>query len=196
MRPSSPGVRVIVLGPPGSGKSTHARRLADHLAAVHLSVGAALRDEVAKRSPLGERIDVMVATGELVETADVLATLEAPLVAATAAGGWVLDGAPRTLAQAEVLDEWLDDLEAPVECVIALDVPDSEVRDRLLRRGRADDEPDVIAHRLEGWKYDGGAVLDWYETKRRLVRVDGVGEVEDVARRVIAAVENFGPSSG
>src|SRR3546814_11000286 len=80
-----------------------------------LSVGAALRDEVAKWSPLGERIAATVAAGALAETADVLAILEAPLVAATGSGGWVLDGAPRTLTQAEVLDNWLDDLEAPVE---------------------------------------------------------------------------------
>lgn len=180
-----------MLGPPGSGKSTHARLLAEHLAVIHLSVGAALREEAAKQSLLGERIAAMVAAGELVDTADVLAILEAPLVAATGSGGWVLDGAPRTLTQAEVLDDWLDHLEAPVECVISLFVPDAEVRSRLLRRGRADDTPDVIARRLQVWQRDGGAVLDWYETKRRLIRVDGVGEVADVARRVTAAVEQF-----
>lgn len=183
-----------MLGPPGSGKSTHARLLAEHLAVIHLSVGAALRDEVAKRSPLGERIASTVAAGELAETADVLAILEVPLVAATGSGGWVLDGAPRTLTQAEVLEEWLDDLEAPVDCVVALDVPDAEIRSRLLRRGRADDTPDVIAHRLQLWERDGGAVLSWYETKRRLVRVDGVGDVPDVARRVTAAVERLARS--
>lgn len=183
-----------MIGPPGSGKSTHARSLADHLAVVHLSVGAALRDEVAKQSPLGERIGTMVSAGELVNTTDVLSILEAPLAAATESGGWVLDGAPRTLAQAEVLDDWLDDLQAPVDCVVALDVSDSEVQSRLLRRGRADDTLDVIAHRLQGWRSDGGAVLNWYETKRRLVRVDGVGDVADVARRVITAVQRFGRS--
>lgn len=179
-----------MLGPPGSGKSTHAGLLAEHLAVIHLSVGAALRNEIAaKRSPLGERIAAMVAAGELVDTADVLAILETPLAAATRSGGWVLDGAPRTLTQAEVLDDWLEGLEAPVDCVIALDVPEAEVRSRLNRRGRADDTPEVIAHRLLVWKRDGGAVLSWYETKRRLIRVDAVGDVTDVARRVTAAVE-------
>lgn len=187
-------MRVIMLGPPGSGKSTHARLLAEHLAVAHLSVGAALRDEVAKRSPLSERIGAMVAAGELVNTTDVLAILEAPLAAATGAGGWVLDGAPRSLTQAEVLDDWLDGLEASVDCVVGLDVPDAEVRSRLLQRGRADDTPDVIAHRLQAWQRDGGAVLNRYEEKRRVVRVDGTGGVTDVARRVTVAVEQFARS--
>lgn len=80
-----------MLGPPGSGKSTHARLLAEHLDVIHLSVGAALRDEVAKRSPLGERMAAMVAAGELVDTADVLAILEAPLASIhrSACRGWV-----------------------------------------------------------------------------------------------------------
>src|SRR3546814_10401953 len=125
---------------------------------MHLSVGAALRDEVAKWSPLGARIAATVAAGALAETADVLAILEAPLVAATGSGGWVLDGAPRTLTQAEVLDNWLDDLEAPVDCVVALDVPDAELRERLLRRGRADDTAEVIQHRLQVGQRDGGGV--------------------------------------
>src|SRR3546814_13731626 len=106
-----------MLGPPGSGKSTHARLLAEHLAVIHLSVGAALRDEVAKWSPLGERIAATVAAGALAETADVLALLEAPLVAATGSGGWVLDGAPRTLPPAEVLDNCLSDLASPGDFV-------------------------------------------------------------------------------
>lgn len=183
-----------MLGPPGSGKSTHARLLAERLTVIHLSVGAVLRGEVAKRSPLGERVATMVAAGELVDTADLLAILESPLTAATGSGGWVLDGAPRTLTQAEVVDDWLDDMQAPVDCVIALEVPDAEVRSRLLQRGRADDTTDVIARRLRGWQRDGGAVLNWYETKRRLVRVDGVGDVTDVARRVTGAVERFARS--
>lgn len=140
---------------------------------------------------MGERIAAMVAAGELVDTADVLAILDAPLAAATGLGGWVLDGAPRTLTQAEVLDDWLDDLGAPVDCVIALEVPDAEVRSRLLRRGRVDDTPDVIAHRLQVWHRDGTAVLAWYEEKRRLIRVDGVGDVTDAARPVTAAVERL-----
>lgn len=182
-------MRVIVMGPPGSGKSTHARLLADHRSVAHLSIGAALREEIAKESAVGLRIAATVAAGELVSSPDVLAVLKGPLEAATASGGWVLDGAPRTITQAEVLDDWLDDLQAPADCVIALDVPAVELRERLLRRGRPDDTPDVVSHRLVVWQRDGAPVLAWYEKKRCLLRIDGVGEVSDVAHRVIAAVE-------
>ena len=181
-------MRVIVLGPPGSGKSTHARMLAERLSATHLSVGAALRHEVAAQSPLGIRVAAKVDAGELAEMTDVLAVLNKPLMSATSSGGWVLDGAPRTVAQAEVLDEWLDQLCAPPDCVVALEVPDAELRERLVRRGRADDSPDVIAHRLRAWKDDGRAVLERYEETGRFVRVDARGEVADVARRVTRAV--------
>ena len=182
-------MRVIMLGPPGSGKSTHARLLAGHLSVSHLSVGAALRHEVAKRSALGVRIAATLGAGELVAMADVLTVLKDPLASATRSGGWVLDGAPRTFTQAEALDDWLDSLGAPADCVIALDVPDAELRSRLVRRARADDTSDVVDHRLEVWRRDEPAVLAWYEQKHRLVRVDGTGEIRDVARRITAAVE-------
>ena len=104
------------------------------------------------------------------------------------------DGASRTITQAEVLDDWLDDPHAPADCVIALDVADAELRSRRLRRGRADDTPDVVAHRFELWQRARAAVLAWYEKKRRLVLVDGVGDVTDVARRVTVAVERFARS--
>lgn len=181
-------MRVIVLGPPGSGKSTQARLLADRLAATHVSVGVALRREVGAQSPLGVRVAAKVGAGELADMADVLEVLEDPLASATRSGGWVLDGAPRTVAQAEVLDEWLDTLCAPADCVVALDVPVAELRERLVRRGRADDSPDVIAHRLRAWERDGRAVVEWYEQTGRLVRVDATGEIPGVARRVTLAV--------
>lgn len=182
-------MRVIILGPPGSGKSTHARLLAERLSVAHLSVGAALREEVAEGTSLGLRIAAKVAAGELVEFADVLAVLVGPLEATTTGGGWVLDGAPRTITQAEVLDSWLDELQAPADCVVALDVPEGELRERLLRRGRPDDTPEVVSHRLAVWQHEGADVLAWYQEKGRLVRVDGVGEAEAVACRVTAAVE-------
>lgn len=186
-------VRVIVLGPPGSGKGTQARLLASHLGVTHLSVGAVLRDEVASRSRLGVRIAAQVAAGDLVPMADVLDVLHVPLTMATRSGGWVLDGAPRTVDQAAALDDTLDAIDAAANSVVALEVPDTEVRARLAHRARveyrADDTEEVITHRLAVWARDGLEVLAWYDQQARLTRVDGIGEVAIVAGRVSDAIE-------
>jgi len=186
-------VRIILLGAPGSGKGCQARLLAARLGVAHLSVGALLRAEVARRSRLGVEIAPKVAAGDLVPMAVVLAVLEVPLTAATRSGGWVLDGAPRTLEQAAALDGMLDAIDAPAGVVVALEVPEAEVRARLARRARvehrADDTEDVIAHRLAVWAREGPPLLAWYERQGRLARVDGTGDVSSVAVRVADAVD-------
>lgn len=186
-------MRVILLGPPGSGKGTQARLLASHLGVTHLSVGAVLRAEITGRSRLGVRIAAKVAAGDLVPMADVLAVLDMPLTIATRSGGWVLDGAPRTVDQAAALDGTLDAMGAPADRVVALEVPDTEVRARLARRARvehrADDTEEVITHRLVVWAREGLPVVAWYEQQERLTRVDGTGDVAIVARRVSDAID-------
>jgi len=184
-----------VLGPPGSGKGTQARLLAGHLGIVHVSVGAVLRAEIAAGSELGTRIAATVASGDLVPLADVLAVLRAPLADAARRGGWVLDGAPRTVEQAVALGRMFGELDAPVDVVVALIVGDAEVtvrlRDRAQGEHRVDDTADVIAHRLEVWARLGPPLLAWYEGAGLLVSVDGTGSVALVAARITTAVEGF-----
>ena len=188
-------MRVVVLGPPGSGKGTQARLVASTLGVAHVSVGDALRAEVAGGSPLGARVAATVAAGDLVAMADVLAVLQGPLRDATRAGGWVLDGAPRTVAQAQDLERVLIVMDAAVQLVISLEVPDHVVRSRLIRRARlerrVDDTAEVIDHRLAVWARDGVPVLAWYEQQGLLAGVDGTGDVATVALRVVAAVETL-----
>lgn len=164
-----------MLGPPGSGKGTQARLLASRMGVTHISAGALLRAEVAKGSRLGRRVAASVTAGDLVAVDDVLAVLAAPLVAATHAGGWVLDGVPRTIDQARALDSMLATMDATPELIVALEVPASEVAARLRARAqiehRADDTEAVIAHRLAVWAREGPS---------RLVRA---AEARDASRR-------------
>lgn len=187
-------MRVVLLGPPGSGKGTQARLLASHLGVTHLSVGAVLRAEIAGRSRLGVRIAAKVAAGDLVPMVDVLAVLSAPLTRAMRSGGWVLDGVPRTVDQAAALDDALDAMDAPADRVVVLEVPDPHVRARLAHRARvehrADDTEEVITHRLAVWAQEGLPVVAWYEQQGRLTRVDGTGEVATVASRVFDAIDH------
>jgi adenylate kinase len=184
-------VRAIVLGPPGSGKGTQAHLLASKAGATHVSVGALVRAEVENGSQIGRRVARTVDAGDLIAVDDVIAVLSAPLVAATQAGGWVLDGIPRTVDQASALETMLAGMEATPELIVALEVPADEVAARLRERAgledRTDDTEAVVAHRLAVWAREGPPVLAWYERQERLTRIDGTGDATIVADRVAEA---------
>jgi adenylate kinase len=186
-------IRAIVLGPPGSGKGTQARLLASREGATHVSVGALVRAEVANDSEIGRRVATTAAAGDLIAVEDVLAVLTAPLAAATQAGGWVLDGIPRTVDQATALDDMLAETDAIPQLIVALEVPTGEVTARLRARApvehRADDTEAVVAHRLDVWAREGPPVLAWYDHQKRLTRIDGSGDAATVADRVTAAAQ-------
>lgn len=187
--------RIVVLGPPGSGKGTQARVLAARIGVPHLSLGSLLRSEIAARSDLGDRVAATVGAGELVDVDDIVAVLQDPLAAAEV-GGWVLDGAPRTVQQAAALAEMIEGPGPSRAVVLALEVPDDELRARLIQRARlehrADDTPAVISHRLSVWAQEGPPLLTWYERREMLVRVDGRGAADAVASRARGAVEAAG----
>lgn len=193
------------IGPPGSGKSTQARHLATRRGATHLSVGALLRAEVEEGTGLGRRVQDAVESGELVSTDDVIEVLRQhphlghvkgllALLEAEAAGGWVLDGAPRTTEQAARLDELLHRDDLPPAVVVALELPEAEIRARLSRRaqteGRADDTPEVVTRRLAGWAEEAPPLLEWYSSSGTLVTVPSTGDIDTVADRVARAVDD------
>ena len=180
--------RIVMLGPPGSGKGTQARRLAERVGVVHVSVGALLRDEISAGSELGHRIAEQVESGDLVDDATVVDVVTQRL--AEHPDGWILDGAPRTLAQAELLAPTLEGDGRPPATVVCLDVPIDEIRDRLTSRAeredRADDTPEVIEHRIATWAEESPPLLRRYEERSMLVTVDGTGSIDDIAERVTA----------
>jgi adenylate kinase len=146
--------RLLFLGPPGAGKGTQAQKLAERQGLLHLSTGDLLRAEVAAGTPLGQEAEAVMARGELVSDALVLAIVRSRLEqqAAAGGGGWLLDGFPRNVAQADALAQLLEELGQQIELVVLMELDDGVLVQRLLARGRADDNEEVIRHRLEVYR--------------------------------------------
>ncbi len=213
-------LRGILLGPPGAGKGTQAKRVAEKFGATHLATGDILRAEVAAGTDLGKKAKGFMDVGELVPDQLVVEMVKQRLGTTRALGGYLLDGFPRTLAQAEMLDLMLDPEDEP-NVVVLLDVSDEEVVKRLSDREtcsnpscarvysraanppktegvcdicgsalvvRNDDKPEAIRERLGQYHEKTAPLIDHYERRGLLVRVDGRGEIEEVAHRLESAI--------
>ena len=178
--------RLLFLGPPGAGKGTQAQQLAAAHNLLHLSTGDLLRAEVAAGSALGQEAEAVMARGELVSDALVLAIVRSRLEAqaASGGGGWLLDGFPRNRAQAEALGALLDELQQPIELVVLMELDDAVLIQRLLGRGRADDNETVIRHRLEVYREQTAPLIRYYEEQGLLQAVEANGLVDEIAGRI------------
>ena len=180
--------RLLLLGPPGAGKGTQARRLVERLGIRQVSTGDMLRAAVAAGTDVGRRAAVVMERGELVPDEIVIGVAEERLSAPDARRGFVLDGFPRTTAQARALDRILDDLGTPLERCVALRIDEEELVSRLLRRaeleGRSDDNETAIRTRMQVYERQTRPLLDYYRERGLLREVDGLGTVEEVAKRV------------
>lgn len=174
--------RLLFLGPPGAGKGTQAQRLAAREGLLHLSTGDLLRAEVQAGTPLGQEAEAVMARGELVSDALVLAIVRSRLEQHQ--GGWLLDGFPRNLSQAGSLDGLLSSLHQQIERVILMELDDSVLIQRLLARGRADDNAEVIAHRLQVYREQTAPLIAHYEGRGLLRRLDGAGSIEAIEERL------------
>jgi adenylate kinase len=183
-------MRLLLVGGPGSGKGTQGARLAERLGLEHIAAGDALRAEVARGSDVGRRAANYVDRGELVPDEIVVELLTPVVAAAAAAGGYVLDGFPRNLAQAHIADEALARRGVGLEAVIYLEVPEEELRRRLLARAeiedRSDDTPEVIDHRLEVFAHDTFPLVDHYRDRGLLITVRGDRPPDDVTADVLS----------
>jgi adenylate kinase len=181
-------MRLTLLGPPGSGKGTLSTRIARRLRLPAVHVGALLRRQAAEATPLGRAAGAFLRRGDLVPdrlvTGLVLERLDQP----DCARGFVLDGFPRTIGQAEALDEYLAARGAALDAACCLEVPDDELWRRLRGRGRSDDEELVIRHRLAVWARQTRPVLAYYRDRGRLAVVDAVGPPEVIAERLLSRV--------
>jgi len=183
----------IIFGPPGSGKGTQAARIENEVNLAHLSTGQILRAEVARGTEIGKEVARNMAAGDLVPDDLIVSIVRQRLPASEAGGGVLLDGFPRTLEQARALDEMLAQEGHRVDFVIALEVPEEELVDRILRRaaveGRADDTKEAIAERMHEYHKLTEAVLDHYRKNGVRVKVvDGTGDPDAVLERIRRAI--------
>jgi len=186
-------VRLVLFGPPGAGKGTQAARICEKLGVPAISTGDIFRSNIKGGTELGRRVVEYTSVGALVpdELTDEL--VRARLAAADAAEGFLLDGYPRNLAQVDALDAILADAGRALDVVVEITADAEVVVERLLKRaqieGRVDDTEDVIRHRLDVYAEQTAPLSGVYAERGLLVRVDGLGEIDEVTDRLLAAIE-------
>ncbi|MFC5743048.1 adenylate kinase [Dyella tabacisoli] len=187
-------MRLVLLGAPGSGKGTQAERLKTELSVPHISTGDMLRAAVAAGTPQGLKAKAVMDAGKLVSDDILLGMLEERLTQPDVKNGFILDGYPRNLAQADALEHLLVKIGQPLDAVIKLKVPSEVILGRCEIRfkaqGRADDNPETVRDRLVIYAEQTAPVAEFYAKRGKLQIVDGVGELEEVTARVKRALEN------
>jgi adenylate kinase len=186
-------MRLIILGPPGAGKGTQAKRIAAKFDIPAISTGDIFRKNIADRTELGVLVDEIVKSGKYVPDEVTNDLVRNRLLEADCKGGFLLDGYPRTAAQVDELDAMLADNGHRLDTVLELTVDVDEVVARLLKRaqteGRADDTEDVIRHRQDVYNEQTAPLVHVYSDRGLLLRVDGMGDVDEVTERLLSALD-------
>jgi adenylate kinase len=190
-------MRIVLVGPPAAGKGTQAARLVDRFGGVHIATGDILRSNADRGTELGRTASRYMDRGELVPDDVIIDMVLERLGEGDCAGGFVLDGFPRTVPQAEALGKRLGELGRPLEVVVSLEVGEDELRRRLAARAeeqdRAEDEDeDAIRRRLELFDRETEPLLDFYDGQELLVSVEAEGDVDEVSARIAAALDGRG----
>ncbi|MFD7075820.1 adenylate kinase [Nocardioides sp. NPDC057577] len=187
-------MRIIIMGPPGAGKGTQAKHIAQHHGIPAISTGDIFRTNVSLATPLGLEAKRYLDAGEYVPDEITNNMVRDRIGEPDAAGGFLLDGYPRTLAQVEELDGMIESTGHELDAVISLVVDEDEVVTRLLQRarieGRADDTEDIIRRRQEIYLEQTAPLIGAYRERGLIVEVDGLGEVDEVTKRILSACDS------
>lgn len=187
-------LNLILFGPPGSGKGTQAANLVDHYNLLHISTGDLFRYEMGNDTPLGLKAKEYISKGELVPDEVTIGMLKNKVNSSPDAKGYIFDGFPRTIPQAEALDSFLTEKNSSISLLVALDVDDDEIVKRLLNRGltsgRADDnDEEIIRNRIEVYNNETAQVYDYYAVSNKSVKVQGTGSIEEIFNRLKTEVD-------
>ena len=181
--------RLIFLGPPGAGKGTQAALLAERTGIAHISTGDLLRAAVSAQTELGKQAEAYMSRGDLVPDELVLGMVKERLAEPDAQGGWILDGFPRTAAQAEALEVLLKAIGQTSDTAVNFDVADELLVQRLLQRGRADDSEAVVRHRLQVYRDKTAPLIAFYQNQNHLKTIDGSRPIEAVMAQMQQILE-------
>ena len=182
-------MKLLIMGPPGVGKGTQANRIKDQLQILHLSTGDILRTEVEAKSAIGMDAKLYMDFGRLVPDHILIKIVKERISKPDCENGYLLDGFPRTLPQAEGLEEMMHSIGHDLECALSLTAGEEELVDRLVKRGekseRSDDTPEVIRNRQKIYWELTAPLLDFYRGKGILKEVDGLGEIPEITERIL-----------
>jgi adenylate kinase len=186
-------MNLILFGPPAAGKGTQAKRLTAERGYVQLSTGDMLRAARKSGSELGQRVAAIMDSGQLVSDAIVIELIEDALDKNKSAPGFIFDGFPRTVAQAQALDDMLARRGTQIDRVVRLEVDPQQLMDRIAKRfaeeGRADDNPEAYKVRLDAYLAQTAPLIPYYEKQGKLVGVDGMADIESVAKAIAGALD-------
>lgn len=188
-------LNLVLFGPPGAGKGTQSQRLIDNYHLVHISTGDIFRDHISKQSELGKQVSQLIADGELVPDSITIAMLEEEIAKHPEAKGFIFDGFPRTVPQAKALDEFLATIGEQITGVIALDVTEAELTERIAKRklisNRADDDHDKLKKRIQEYFGKTIQVLPYYEAQGKVEHVNGIGDIDEIARQLNSIINAY-----
>lgn len=188
-------LNIIIFGPPGSGKGTQSAKIVEKYNLVHLSTGDLMREEIAKDTPLGREVKKFIDKGMLVPDEIIMRELYEKASEHLDSSGLIFDGFPRTIIQAEMLDQMLNKHGIPIDVVLSVDVSEEELFKRLMGRaedsGRSDDTADIIWQRIDVYKEQTFPLIDFYKKQGKIVSINGMSPVEKVFGKITKAVDTY-----
>lgn len=191
-----PMLNLILFGPPGSGKGTQAARLVDEYNLVHISTGDLFRSEMEAGTDLGLQANEYMSRGELVPDEVTIAMLRNKMITHREAEGFIFDGFPRTVPQAEALDGMLEIMGQQIDALILLDVPEEEIVKRILLRGQNSSRPDdndeeIIRNRYKVYQAKTARIYDYYDAKGKACKISGLGTIDHIFHSLCEAIDSL-----